>query len=72
MGIAVGIFLIGVGAVLRFAVSKHVTGIDLQVVGVILMIVGIAGAVASAVFWSTFSPYDRRRRTDVTRERDVV
>lgn len=72
MGISVGILLFAVGAILRFAVSKDVSGIDLQMVGVILMIVGIVGAVASALFWSSFSPYDRRHRSEVVRERDVV
>lgn len=72
MGVSVGIFLFAVGAVLRFAVSKQVSGIDLQVVGVILMIVGIVGALAAAAFWSSFSPYDRRHRTGVAREGDVV
>ena len=71
MGISVGIFLFAVGAILRFAVSKPVDGIDLQVVGVILMIVGVVGALASAVFWSSFSPYDRHQRPAVARETDV-
>ena len=70
MGISVGLLLFAVGAVLSFAVSNEVSGIDLQVVGVILMIVGIIGAVGAAVFWSSFSPYDRRQRTAVGRERD--
>lgn len=73
MGISVGLFLFAVGAVLRFAVSQHVSGVDLQMVGVILMIVGVVGALASAIFWSSFSPYDRRPRPDVTvREREVL
>lgn len=72
MGIAVGIFLFAVGAILHFAVSKQVSGIDLQVVGVVLMIVGVVGAVASALFWSTFSPYNRRPETEVVRGRDLV
>jgi len=71
MGISVGIFLVAVGAILRFAVSKPVDGIDLQVVGVILMFVGVVGALASAVFWSSLSPYDRRQRTAVARETDA-
>lgn len=72
MGISVGLLLFAVGAVLRFAVSKEVNGLDLQVVGVILMIVGVVGALASALFWSSFSPYDRRQRPAVARERDVA
>jgi hypothetical protein len=70
MGISVGLLLFAVGAILSFAVSKEVSGIDLQAVGVILMIVGVVGALASAVFWSSFSPYDRRQRPVVGRERD--
>lgn len=73
MGISVGLILFAVGAILRFAVSKTVSGVDLQVVGVILMIVGVVAALASAAFWSSFSPYDRRRGPDVVvRDRDVV
>ena len=46
MGIGVSIFLIAVGAILRFAVSANTSGIDLQTTGVILMIIGAIGAVA--------------------------
>ena len=41
------IFLIAVGAVLRYAVTVTVSGIELQTVGLILMIVGIIGLVIS-------------------------
>ena len=71
MGISVGLLLFAVGAILRFAVSEDVSGVDLQMVGVILMIVGIVAALASALFWSSFSPYDRRRSA-VGRERDAI
>ena len=71
MGISVGLLLFAVGAILRYAVSTNVDGVNLEAVGVILMIVGVVGALASAVFWSGFSPYDRRRSV-VVRERDVV
>ena len=60
MGIGVGIFLIAVGAVLAFAVDASVNGIDIQTVGVILMIVGALGLVLDLVI---FAP--RRRRVDV-------
>jgi hypothetical protein len=72
VGISVGLFLFAVGAILRYALSTQVDGINLNVVGVILMIVGVVGALASAVFWSSFSPYDRHNRTAVVQERDVV
>jgi hypothetical protein len=37
------LFLIAVGAILRFAVTAKVAGIDLQTVGLILMIIGVIG-----------------------------
>ena len=60
MGIGVGIFLLAVGAVLAFAVDASVNGIDIQTVGVILMIVGALGIVVDLII---FAP---RRRTAVT------
>jgi Domain of unknown function (DUF6458) len=47
MGIGMSIFLIAVGAILRYAVTVTVSGIELQTVGLILMIVGIIGLVIS-------------------------
>jgi protein-S-isoprenylcysteine O-methyltransferase Ste14 len=44
------IFLIAVGAVLKFAVTTTVSGISLQTVGVILMLVGLLGLLLS-FFW---------------------
>jgi hypothetical protein len=43
--IGTSLFLIAVGAILKFAVTKHVEGIDLHAVGVILMVVGGVGLV---------------------------
>ena len=59
MGIGVGIFFIAVGAILAFAVSETVSGIDIQTVGVILMIVGALGVIVDLII---FAP---RRRTVV-------
>ena len=51
MGIGAGVFLIAVGAILTFALDVSVSGIDLKVVGVILMLAGLIGiAVDLAVF----------------------
>ena len=47
MGIGTSIFLIAVGAILRYAVTATVQGVELQTVGLILMIVGIIGLVIS-------------------------
>jgi hypothetical protein len=58
MGIGTSIFLIAAGAILRYAVTLTVSGVDLQTVGLILMIVGIIGLVISlAVVFGA----DRRR-----------
>jgi divalent metal cation (Fe/Co/Zn/Cd) transporter len=45
MGIGMSIFLIALGAILRYAVTVSISGIELQTVGLILMIVGIVGLV---------------------------
>jgi hypothetical protein len=45
MTIGTSLFLIAVGAILKFAVTLTVAGIDLHTVGVILMVVGAAGLV---------------------------
>jgi hypothetical protein len=47
MGIGTSIFLIAVGAILRYAVDFEVTGVEIHTVGLILMIVGIIGLVIS-------------------------
>lgn len=43
MGIGVSIFLIAVGAILTFALETDVEGIDLDTVGIILMVAGVIG-----------------------------
>ena len=70
MGIGTSIFLIAVGAILRFAVTVAATGVNLHAVGDILMIVGIIGAVLSLIFWSSWGGwggYTQRRGTYVDR-----
>jgi hypothetical protein len=67
--IGTSIFLIAVGAILRYAITATVAGIDLDVAGLILMIVGAIGLVLSLLWMAIYS--DRRERA-VVRERDVV
>jgi Flp pilus assembly protein protease CpaA len=43
MTIGISLFAIALGAILKFAVTAQVTGIDLSIVGVILMVVGGIG-----------------------------
>ena len=59
MGIGVSIFLIAVGAILAFAVNVRTSGVDLYTVGIILMIVGSIGFLASLVFWSSWGGVHR-------------
>jgi len=65
MGIGTSIFLIAVGAILRFAVTVNTEGFDLHTIGVILMIVGVIGALFSLLFWSTWGGFGTRDRHDV-------
>ena len=57
------IFLIAVGAILRYAVNVTVQGVEIDTVGLILMIVGAIGLVISlAVVF--LNPADRPRGQD--------
>lgn len=73
MGIGVSVFLIAVGAILAFAVEATAEGVDLDTVGVILMIVGAIGLLASMLFWSSAAPWGSSRRDEVVvRDREVL
>ena len=63
MGLGSSLLLIAVGAILRLAITVTTHGIDLQTVGVILMIVGAVGFVVS-LFWMAVWT-ERRRNPDV-------
>lgn len=76
MGLGTSIFLIAVGAILRFAVSVSTSGFNLHTIGLILMIVGIVGLVISLVWltvWADRRPTVgvRRRETPVVRDPDL-
>ena len=62
MGIGVSIFLLAVGAILAFAVEADAEGINIETVGVILMVVGGLGVLFSLIFWSNIGSYGMRRR----------
>jgi len=67
MGIGVSLILIAVGAILTWAVNATVSGLDINTVGVILMIVGAIGLILSLMFWSSWGGVGggARRRTTV-------
>jgi hypothetical protein len=58
MSVGTSIVLVAVGAILKFAVTATVSGIDLATVGLILMLVGIVGLVISLLWLGVFA--DRR------------
>lgn len=73
MGIGVSLFLIAVGAILAWAVDVSASGIDINMVGIILMAVGGIGLLLSLLFWSSFSPYRRdQQQTTVVRDREPL
>ena len=45
MTIGTSLFLIAVGAILRYAVTATVAGLDIQTAGLILMVIGVVGLV---------------------------
>jgi hypothetical protein len=60
MGIGASIFLIVVGAIITFALDFNVAGVDMDVVGWILMVGGVIGLIFTAFIWGP------RNRTAVT------
>ena len=60
MGISVSILLVAVGAILTWGVTAEAEGLDVNAIGVILMIVGLLGLVISMIFWSSWGGFHRR------------
>ena len=52
MRLGSSLFLIAVGAILYFAVTATLAGIDIQTVGLILMIIGVIGFAISLIWMS--------------------
>jgi len=77
MTFGTSIFLIAVGAVLRFAISVSTSGFNIQTIGLILMIVGVIGLVLSFLWLNMGAGrYGRRRVVEpagdaVVREREI-
>jgi hypothetical protein len=69
MALGTSLFLIAVGAILRFAVHVSTSGFSLHTIGVILMIVGAIGLLLSLLFGSMLAG---RRRDGVVRDHEVI
>jgi hypothetical protein len=61
-------FLIAVGLILWLAVNVDANGIDVNMVGIILVLVGAVGLLLSLVFWSTWGGFGGYRRETVVRD----
>ena len=67
MGIGGSIFLLALGAILAFAVDAQFSGIDINVVGYVLMAAGLVGLIITIWFWNS-----RRAPATVVEERPVI
>ena len=65
MTLGTSLFLIAVGAILRFAVSVSTHGFNLHTVGVILIAVGVLGLLISLLWMTIWADRRRDRRTAV-------
>jgi Domain of unknown function (DUF6458) len=53
MSIGTSIFLIAAGAIIRYAVTFHVSGVSRPTIGLILILAGIVGFVLSLIYMTT-------------------
>ena len=67
MQLGTSLFLIAIGAILKFAVTASVSGVSLSTIGVILMVVGVVGLILSLFMMNQVT-----RGRDTVVERDVV
>jgi hypothetical protein len=65
--IGLSLLLLAVGAILAWAVETTVSGIDIKVVGVI--VIGLLGLTFSLLFRASFAPFARR---DGRERHDVI
>jgi hypothetical protein len=75
MATGLSLFFLAVGAILTFAVHTTVQGIDIDTIGVILMVMGLLGMLLSLVLWDNWGPAAGPYRADddvIVGRRDVV
>jgi hypothetical protein len=77
MTIGGSIFLVAVGAILRYAVTDSISGVDLATIGLILMIAGIVGLVISLFMFArarrdAYGPRDRYVERDRYADREPL
>lgn len=67
MGIGASIFLMALGAILTFATNVSLSGLDLDVVGVVLMLAGAVGLIMTMFVWGP-----RRRARVIGGDEEIV
>jgi hypothetical protein len=72
VGIGTSVFLFVLGAILAFAVHVPVDGVNINTLGVILMVVGLLGGVLSLLFWNSWGGWGEPGGRVYRRERRVV
>ena len=65
MATGLSLFFLAVGAILTFAINTTVSGVDLDTIGVILMVIGLLGMLFSLVLWDNWGPRANRVDDDV-------
>jgi hypothetical protein len=68
LGLGASLFLIAGGAILIWGIDAKVAGLNVDAIGVILMVIGIIGLVLSMIFWSSWGGVGGRRRTAYVEE----
>ena len=71
MGIGASITLIAIGAILAFAVDADISGLDINVIGIILMVCGAIGLVLTMLVLGRNRSVGVAEERVVTRDRDV-
>lgn len=73
MGIGSSIALIAIGAIFAFALDFGIAGINITVIGYILMVAGLLGLLFTALIFGRRSDtvVERPRRREVVREREI-
>jgi hypothetical protein len=72
MTVGGSIFLIAVGAILRYAVTDSISGINLMTVGLILMIAGIVGLLIGLFMYANASRTSRAGYRERYPDRDPL
>ena len=79
MGIVVSMLMIAAGAIMRFAVTVEGDGFNVGTAGMVLMVVGVIGAILSIAYWTSWGGLNRSGQgaavagttETVIRERDI-